>query len=141
MRSLSPLLQLPFPPFTRSLGGWMQGEGRSPPPASSVHFTWKWSLRNSATVRVRIVMSPSPSAGPSSLGPPSTSITLGVSGAGDPVPAFQRPSSTKMPSNEDCNHSHISRAVSVALCLLRTCIVNVILPWVPPPDLASSAEI
>ena len=127
MRSLSPLLHLPFPPFTRSLGGWMQGGGRRPPPASSVHFAWKWALRNSATVRVRIVVSPSPSVGLSSLGPPNTSKTLGVSGAGDPVPAFQRPSSTNMPSNEDFNHFPSSRTVSVALCLVRTCIVNVIL--------------
>ena len=141
MRSLSPLLQLPFPPFTRPLGGWMQGGGRSPPTNSSVHFAWRWVLRNSATVLVCIAVSPSPSAGLSSLGTPSTSKTLGVSGAGDPVPAFQRPSSTRMPSKEDCNHSHNSRAVSVALCLLLTCIVNVILPWVPHPGLASSVEI
>jgi hypothetical protein len=70
MRSLNPLLQLPFPPFTRSLGGWMQGEGRSPPPTSSVHFAWKWAKRNSTTVHVCISVSPSPSAGLSSLGPP-----------------------------------------------------------------------
>ena len=105
----------------------MQGGGRRPPPASSVHFAWKWALRNSAAVRVRNAVSPSPGAGLSSLGPPSTSKTLGVSGAGDPVPTFQRPSSTSMPSNEDFNHSPNSRAVPVALFLLRTCIVNEIL--------------
>ena len=127
MRSLSPLLHLPFPPLTRSLGGWMQGGGRRPPPAFSVHFAWKWALRNSATVRVRIAVSLSPSAGLSSFGTPSTSKTLGVSGAGDPAPTFQRPSSTNMPSNADCNHSPSSRAVFFALCLLRTCIVSVIL--------------
>ena len=119
----------------------MQGGGRRPPPASSVHFAWKWALRNSATVHVRIPVFPSPSAGLSSLGPPNTSKTLGVSGAGNPVPAFQRPSSTNMSSNEDFNHFPSSRAVFVALCLLCTCIVNVILPWVPPPGLTSSVEI
>ena len=119
----------------------MQGEGRDPPPDSPVHFAWKWALRNSATVRVCIAVSPSPGVGLFSLGPPSTSRTLGISGAGDPVPASQRPSSTRMPSKEDFSHSPSSLAVSVALCLLRTCIVNVILPWAPPPDLTSFDEI
>jgi hypothetical protein len=119
----------------------MQGEGRDTPPASSVHFAWKWALRNSAKVRVCIAVYPSPSAGLFSRGPPSTSIVFGLSGAGDPVPISYRPSSTRMPSKEDFNHSPSSLAVSLALCLLRTCIVNVILPWAPTPDLTSSVDI
>jgi len=119
----------------------MQGGGRGPPPPTPLHFAWKWALRNSATVRVYIVLSPSPGVGLFYLGPPSSSMTLGISGAGDPAPASQRPSSTRMPSNEDFSHSPSSLAVSVALRLVRTCIVNVILPWAPPPALASSVEI
>ena len=93
----------------------MQGEGMDPPPISSVHFVWKWALRNSDSVTVCITVSPSPSVGLSSRGPPSTSMILGISGAGDPVPASQRPSSTRMPSKEDSNHSPSSLVVSVDL--------------------------
>jgi hypothetical protein len=88
MRSLSPLLQLPFVPFTKSLGGWIQGEGKGPPSTSSVHFAWKWALRNSANVSVCLTVSPSSSVGLSSHGPSNTSIIFGLSGAGDPVPVF-----------------------------------------------------
>jgi len=91
----------------------MQGGGRDPPPASTVHFDWKWALRNSATVCVCITVSPSPGVGLFSLGPPSTSMTLGISGAGDPAPASQRPSSTRMPSNEDFSHSPSYSSVEI----------------------------
>ena len=66
----------------------MQGEGMDPPPAPSVHFDWKWALRNSDSVIVCIDVSPSPSVGLSSRGPSSTSIILGISGASDPGFSF-----------------------------------------------------
>ena len=106
----------------------MQGGGMDPPSVLSVHFAWKWALRNSAIVRVCIDVSPSPGTGLSSRGPTSTSVVFGLSGAGDPVPVSHTPSSTRMPSKEEFNHSPSSPAVSLPLCILRTCIVNVILP-------------
>ena len=106
----------------------MQGGGMDPPSAFSVHFAWKWALRNSASVRVCIDVSPSLGAGLYSRGSSSTSVVFGLSGAGDPVPVSHSPSSTRMPSKEDFNHSPSSLAVSLALCMLRTCMVNVILP-------------
>ena len=46
-----------------------------------------------------------------------------------PVTQFQFPTDpARMPSREDSNHSLSSLTVSLALCLLRTCIVTVILP-------------
>ena len=64
----------------------MQSGGMDPPSAFSVHFVWKWALRNSASVRVCIDVSPpSLGTGLSSRGSPSTSVIFGLSGAGDPV--------------------------------------------------------
>jgi len=121
MRSLSPLLQLPFLPFTRSLGGWIQGEGRDHPPDSSVHFTWKWTLRNSAKVRVCISVSPSPRTGFFSRSRPVPRLSLVYPG---PVTPFLFPIAPLLP---ECLLERISTtplAPSPSLLLCACCVAS-----------------